>query len=141
MSDVQATRIRTLIDSKLADHKITHAEYNQILAQVKIGWISQDEVDGANAVAAVAEQEADEAASGVLGSMSRALLEAMMDGTGDLSGVGDAAKKAMDALERRDAARQLRQDLDAGRKGQGWMAKKLADWLPEKTAEYVKNLF
>ena len=54
---------------------------------------------------------------------------------------GDAAKKAMDALERRDAARQLRTDLDAGRKGQGWMAKKMADWLPEKSAEWVKGLF
>jgi hypothetical protein len=106
-----------------------------------VGWISQDEINGANAVAAVAEQEADEAAGGILGSMSRALLEAMMNGSGDLSGVSDAAKKAMDALERRDAARELRGDLDEGRKGQGWMAKKMADWLPEKTAEWVKNLF
>ena len=133
--------IYALIGSKLADHRVDDGEYADILTQVKYGWVSKDEILEAHNVVAKAEQEVDEAFSGIPGAIARMLLEALNSGGADMSGLGQQAAKAADAMERRDCAKQLAKDLTTGRKGQGFMANAAADLLPEKAAGWIQSLF
>ena len=142
--------IPALINSKLADdHRVDKTEYKEILAEVKYGWVSKDEILEAHQVVAAAEAEVGEAAGGILGAMSKALLEAVINGNSDLSGVGQQAAAALDAMERRDTAKKLAADLNAARNGdpdkgiakQGFLANAAADLLPEKAAGWLQGLF
>ena len=141
--------IQALINSKLGDHKVDKNEYKDILAQVKYGWVSKDEILEAHQVVAAAKAEAGEAASGILGAMSEALLEAVINGNGDMSAIGKQAAAAMDAIQRKKTAEKLVTDLTAARNGdpekgiakQGFLANAAADLLPESWAGALQGLF